>query len=77
MSKVKTFGKRIKEYRRKKGWTQEMLAKKVGINVNLLGKYERDLHIPHVYAALDIAEALGCSVYELTCYKERSTNNEV
>lgn len=73
MSKVKTFGKRIKEYRHKKGWTQTMLAKKVGIDTNLLGKYERDLHIPHVYTALDIAEALGCSVYELTCYEERIT----
>lgn len=66
----KSIGQVIQEKRKAKGWTQERLGKKIGINANTLGSYERDQAIPNLLTAYAIAQALECSLYELLDTKE-------
>jgi transcriptional regulator with XRE-family HTH domain len=43
-----TFGLRLKELRKQKGWTQKELANQLDIRFSHLNKYESGMHIPPI-----------------------------
>jgi putative transcriptional regulator len=71
LEKKKTLGERIRERRLAKGWTQDKMGEIVGLFPSSLGNYERDRSVPNVYTAFDIADAFGCSIYELVGRDEK------
>ena len=56
------IGNRIIELRKKKGWSQTELAKKVEASREAIGKYERDEAQPSVETAKKIADALDVTL---------------
>ena len=67
---METFGQILKRKRKAKGLTIEKLADKANISPSAIGSYEKDKNIPTLFVGVDIANALGCSVYELCGVKE-------
>lgn len=58
----------LKEIREKKNLTQAQLSEKSGVNLRMIQKYEqgdRDISGAKVSTALALAEALGCSIYDI------------
>lgn len=62
---VKSLGEIMQEKRIAKGLTQEQLAEIIDTSVNTIRNYEYDKRTPSVFTAIDIADVLGCTVYEL------------
>ncbi len=54
-----TFGERIISLRKKLKWSQDELAKKVGISAPIIGRYERNEIKPSIETAKNIADSLG------------------
>ncbi|MFW5752333.1 MAG: helix-turn-helix domain-containing protein [bacterium] len=61
-----SFGKTISAERKKKGFSQEELAKMVGTISVTIGRYERDEIKPSIDIATKIADALNVSLDYLT-----------
>jgi len=63
MTKLKLFGKRLKQAREEKGYTQEMLGSMVGIGPDkpTISKYENGKHEPRALLILTFADILGVS----------------
>lgn len=57
----KTLGKRIREARLKKGYTQQFLAARADIGEVYLGEIERGLKMPSMNIFIKIIEALDIS----------------
>jgi transcriptional regulator with XRE-family HTH domain len=57
-----TFGKRLGEVRKEGKISQDELAKKVGVQGAVIGRYERDEVKPSVEMATQIATALNVSL---------------
>jgi len=57
-----SFGKKIAVIRKEQGFSQDELAKKVGIISITIGRYERDEIKPSVDTAAKIADALNVSL---------------
>jgi len=57
-----SFGARITQTRKQKGWTQTELAEKAQTSRDLIGKYERDDIMPGADVAARIADALETSL---------------
>lgn len=68
---MQKFGERLREMRRAKGISVNEFARLVGVNRNTVVAWENDIHIPNLYAAVDIATALECSLDELVGRIER------
>ena len=63
----KAFGRRLKELRKQKGWTQKELAAKLDIRFGQLNKYECGLNAPPMEKLIQMAEVLDVTVdYLLT-----------
>ena len=62
---LQEFGERIKEYRLKKGLTQEELAKKLFVSRKTVSKWETGRGLPDSSMLPHIAEALGVTIDEL------------
>lgn len=60
------WGRRIRAFRKLKGYTQEGLAKDLGVSVSVLGEVERGNRVPSKQFVEEIAEQLDISVEELT-----------
>jgi transcriptional regulator with XRE-family HTH domain len=60
------WGRRIRAFRKLKGYTQGEFAKDLGVSVSVLGEIERGNRSPSEKFIKDIAEALNISVQELT-----------
>lgn len=56
-----TLGKRIREARRNKGYTQQALATKAGIGEMYMGEIERGVKMPSMNIFIKIVEALDVS----------------
>jgi transcriptional regulator with XRE-family HTH domain len=56
-----SIGRRIREVREAKGWSQEALATSLPVSLNMVGRWERDEAIPRGSTGLRLAEALGVS----------------
>lgn len=59
------FGQSLKEIRKKNGWTQEELAKKLNTTKQVISKYEKSQRSPNIYVARDYAKALGVTLEEM------------
>ncbi|MFJ7978553.1 helix-turn-helix domain-containing protein [Peribacillus sp. JNUCC 23] len=59
------WGRRIRAFRKLKGFTQEGFAKEIGISVSLLGEIERGNRFASDELLLKLSEALGITVEEL------------
>ena len=59
------FGKRVRELRRAKGWTQEQLADKAGMEYKYLGAIERGKKNVTIDNIDKIRKGLGVDVYQL------------
>lgn len=67
---AENWGRRIRAFRKLKGFTQENFAKRLGVSVSVLGEIERGNRVPREDFLLEIAEALNVSIEELTPKKE-------
>lgn len=59
------WGRRIRAFRKLKGYTQDGLAKELLVSVSLLGEIERGNRMPTVDFLNHVAAVLGISVEEL------------
>ncbi|MBC5638433.1 helix-turn-helix transcriptional regulator [Ornithinibacillus sp. BX22] len=64
------IGRRIKAFRKLKGYTQVRLAKELNISLNTLGKIERGTREVSEKLIQQIAETLNIDIEELTGRKE-------
>ncbi|MDQ0220873.1 XRE family transcriptional regulator [Peribacillus cavernae] len=59
------WGRRIRAFRKLKGYTQEGFAKEMGVSVSLLGEVERGSRKPTDGFLVEVAEMLDVSLDEL------------
>ena len=59
------FGKNVKYYRFRNGYTQEQLAEKMDVTPNYISRLERGMHNPPFIMISKVAEALDVEPYEL------------
>ena len=57
-----SFGKKVRECREAKKWSQAGLAKALGVHHSLIGKYERDEVKPSIDVGQRLAKALDTTV---------------
>ncbi len=57
-----SLGQRLTELRKKKGWTQEELAKKLNVSPQAVSKWEKDVSFPDVTLLTTIAETFDTSI---------------
>jgi transcriptional regulator with XRE-family HTH domain len=60
------WGRRIRAYRKLKGFTQESFSKELGVSVSVLGEIERGNRLPSEDFVEKMAIALKISVDDLT-----------
>lgn len=63
----KSIGKRIQEYRKLKGLTQEKLAELINVSPNYLSALERGLYNINLELLVKIMNCLDCTADELFC----------
>lgn len=59
------FGKNVKYYRFRNGYTQEQLAEKMDVTPNYISRLERGMHNPPFITISKVADALDVEPYEL------------
>lgn len=59
------WGRRIRAFRKLKGYTQEGLAKELNVSVSVLGEVERGNRVPDEDFVIRVADALNITVEEL------------
>lgn len=59
------WGRRIRAFRKLKGFTQEGFAKKLGVSVSVLGEIERGNRVPNKHLIEEIIGVLQVSKAEL------------
>lgn len=57
-----SFGKRLQEARKKKGLSQEFIAKELNTKAPVIGRYERDEMKPSIEVATKLADLLEVSL---------------
>jgi transcriptional regulator with XRE-family HTH domain len=60
-----SIGKRIRKYRKAKGWKQEAFAEKTGLSVTYIGMIERGEKVPKLETFITIANVLEVSADQL------------
>lgn len=60
------WGRRIRAFRKLKGYTQESFAKDLGISVSVLGEVERGNRLPNDQFIQEVANALNVTKEELS-----------
>jgi transcriptional regulator with XRE-family HTH domain len=65
------WGRRIRAFRKLKGYTQEGFAKELKVSVSILGEIERGNRIPGPDLVKQAASILNISVEDLTPPKEQ------
>jgi len=66
MSSGNLYLKNLRKFRKKKGWTQEKLAREANISYHTLIKIERgDIKNPRLETLIKLARALGVSLDKL------------
>jgi len=65
------LGKRIKEFRKKKGWSQQKLAEKSGLSFNTITRIEQGIgDSPTLKTLLKLSEVLEIGLDELVGIKK-------
>lgn len=60
------WGRRIRAYRKLKGFTQEGFSNELGISVSIMGEIERGARMPSHEMLTKISNALKVSIEELS-----------
>ncbi len=60
------WGRRIRAFRKLKGYTQESLAENLGVSVSILGEVERGNRMPTEDFLNQVAEQLNVNIDDLT-----------
>ncbi|MBU8881386.1 helix-turn-helix domain-containing protein [Bacillus sp. FJAT-29790] len=60
------WGRRIRAFRKLKGYTQESFAKELGVSVSILGEVERGNRMPGSDFVERVARLLNITVEDLT-----------
>jgi transcriptional regulator with XRE-family HTH domain len=60
------WGRRIRAYRKLKGYTQESFSKELGVSVSILGEVERGNRLPAGDLLERIAHSLKISIEDLS-----------
>ena len=68
---MKASGKRIKELRRQKGLTQEMLSEMCGVSEGYIGRLENGQYGGSVDLLIEISELFGTSLDYLVLWKNQ------
>ena len=71
------WGRRIRAFRKLKGYTQEGLANKLGVSVSGLGEVERGNRMPTQELIEQVASSLKVSVKDLTPPKEDTSDKDI
>jgi len=71
---MNSFGDNIKELRMKKGFSQEVFAKEIGVHVTNLSKYERNLSNPSFEIAQKMAAVLEVSLDTLAYGNDKASS---
>lgn len=66
-----TFGQRLRQARKAKGWTMEELAAVSGITRKTIYSCEHDTHGSSFFTATCLADALGVSLDWLACRTDK------
>lgn len=64
------FTTKMLEYRTRSNITQQELADRVGCRRETIGKLEKGRYNPSLKLAMDIAEELGVTVYDLFFFED-------
>lgn len=72
-----TFGTRMREARKNKGFTLEDLSEKLNTTKATLSRYENDKRFPDIYVAKEIADALEIDLNFLAYGKDKPNNEEI
>ncbi|GAY79023.1 helix-turn-helix domain-containing protein [Sporolactobacillus inulinus] len=59
------WGRRVRAFRKLKGYTQATFAKELGISLTLLGEIERENRNPDADLLIMICDKLGVSLQEM------------
>jgi len=59
---IPALGPRIRELRLRRGWSQEVLAKKVGVRQKQISSYERGVNVPSGEILISLAKAFDVSL---------------
>jgi transcriptional regulator with XRE-family HTH domain len=62
---VQRWGKRIRAFRKLKGYTQEEFSKELHVSVSVIGAVERGKRVPSQRLLEDISVLLGITIEEL------------
>lgn len=68
---LKECGKRIQQFRKERGLTQEQLAEKLNVSENTIAKIESGLRRPSIDFLLELSD-LFRSIYQLSCFRYSS-----
>lgn len=71
------IGNRIKELRKKKGITQEQLARRLGISFQAVSKWENKIALPDIIMIPILADFFEVSIDELFDYRKEKIREEV
>ena len=72
-TKEEVFANRLQVLRKKRGWSQPTLGKKVGTSGAIIGRYERSEIAPSIAVARKLAEALDVTLDYLVGKNELAT----
>ena len=61
------IGRRLQEQRKQKGYTQEVLAEKIGVSTNYLSAVERGINQLNYDKLVEAMNILGCSADDIFC----------
>ncbi len=73
----KNLPKRLRQFRDLKGWSQGQLAKKTGIYVKQISKYERGTSFPTVEVLIKLSMAFRVTLDDLVFDEKRIGRNEL
>ncbi len=78
MDNIKVLlGKKIKELRKARKYTQEQLAEKVGIGTPNISYFETGKFSPSIETLQKIAQVLNVEVYELYMFQPLKSSEEI
>ena len=64
------FGERLRQIRQERGLSQAKFAKKLGIGLQVLGRYETEKTMPNLSVAIEFANNLKVSLNYLAGYAD-------
>jgi len=67
---IKNFGKRLAQFRKASGLTQQQLGDKVGVSKRVIAYYEGETKYPPTHLIAPLSQALGVSADELLGIKK-------